>query len=222
MDGLHQKLESRGLQNISYMVVNRQDAQSQRLHPLLAQKLSVNITLYKQEPQQADVWQALNGDKDDFLIYDRCGRLTKHLSLPYTIIGKGHIEKAIREAYCNSTCGDCAHETADIPEECTRAPEPEPEGEGEEKPGHGHHGHHHHGVGHGHGHHGHHHGSHGHGHHHGDREQGRGQGRGQGQREASRGHVGQQAHQHGVEQMDLVHGQQQQAGGQQAMHMGKP
>lgn len=219
MDGLHQKLESRGLQNISYMVVNHQGEQSQRLHPLLAQKLSVNITLYKQEAQQADVWQALNGEKDDFLIYDRCGRLTNHISLPYTIIGHGHIEKAIREAYCNRTCGDCAHETADIPEECTKAPEPKPETEGEEEPGHGHHHHHHHhGVGHGHGH-GHHHGNHGHGHHHGvghdhgDREQGRGQGRG---REASRGHVGQQR----VEQLDLVHGQQQ--AGQQAMHMGKP
>jgi len=214
MDGLHQKQERLGLRNITYMVVNHQGGQSQRLHTMLAQRVSANISLYKQDTQQADVWQALNGEKDDFLIYDRCGRLTNHLSLPYTIIGQGHIEKAIKEAYCSRTCGDCVHEPADMPEECTRAPEPTPEGEGggEADHGHGHHSHGHHHGDHGHGHrHGDHHGV-GHGQH-GDREQGRGQ-----EREASRGHVGQQGHQHGVEQMDLVHGQQQ--AGQQAMHMG--
>ena len=71
MDGLRQTLERQGLENITYMVVNHRGEQSQRLHNLLRQKLSENITLYKQEPDQADVWQALAGDKDDFLIYDR-------------------------------------------------------------------------------------------------------------------------------------------------------
>lgn len=40
----------------------------------------------------------------------RCGRLTHHISLPYSIIGQGHIEGAIKEAYCNRICGDCTHE----------------------------------------------------------------------------------------------------------------
>lgn len=71
MDGLRQKLESQGLQNIVYMVINHQGAQAQRLHPMLAEKLSENITLYKQPEDQPDVWQALNGEKDDFFIYDR-------------------------------------------------------------------------------------------------------------------------------------------------------
>jgi len=218
MDSLHQKLEGRGLQNISYMVVNHQGEQSQRLHPMLAQRLSANITLYQQDAQQDDVWQALKGDKDDFLVYDRCSRLTNHLSLPYTIIGQGHIEKAIRQAYCNSTCGDCAHDPADIPEECTRAAQPMPEGGGGGREGEGgrDHGRGHHAHGHGHHHGGHHHGV-GHGHHHGHEG-----------RETSGRHVGQQGHQQqpeqqqqqhgGAEQMDLVHGQQQV--GQQAMHMG--
>lgn len=71
MDGLRQKLESQGLKDVVYMVVNQQGEQAQRLHTMLEQRLSENITLYKQDEQQPDVWQALGGEKDDFLIYDR-------------------------------------------------------------------------------------------------------------------------------------------------------
>lgn len=40
----------------------------------------------------------------------RCGHLTSKISLPYSIIGQGHVEGAIKEAYCNRICGDCIHE----------------------------------------------------------------------------------------------------------------
>ncbi len=71
MDGLRQKLENQGLKNVVYMVVNHQGEQAQRLHPMLEQRLTENILLYKQGEQQPDVWQTLRGEKDDFLIYDR-------------------------------------------------------------------------------------------------------------------------------------------------------
>ena len=72
LDGLRLKLEKQGLKNISYMVVNDKAENAQRLHHKLAEKLSEHIPLYAQsrsEPQ--DIWQILNGEKDDFLIYDR-------------------------------------------------------------------------------------------------------------------------------------------------------
>uniref|UniRef100_A0A3B3VRI7 Selenoprotein P n=1 Tax=Poecilia latipinna TaxID=48699 RepID=A0A3B3VRI7_9TELE len=145
------------------MVINHQGEQAQRLHPMLAERLSDKISLYKQGEQQPDVWQALNGKKDDFIIYDRCGRLTHHISLPYSVIGHGHIESAIKEAYCNRMCG-----ASDGP----AAVGDNTEHDHSRHHGHGHHGHGHHGHGHhGHGHHGHgHHGQHGHHHHrhHGD------------------------------------------------------
>lgn len=71
MDGLRQKLENQGLKDVVYMVINDRGEKAQQLHPLLAQRLSENIALYKQSEQQPDVWQTLNGKKDDFLIYDR-------------------------------------------------------------------------------------------------------------------------------------------------------
>lgn len=146
------------------MVINHQGPQAQLLHPFLQEQLSGNITLYRQESRQPDVWQVLNGEKDDIVIYDRCGRLIYHISKPYSIIERGNIEAAIRETYCKQICGDCIHQSTETPEECT-IPEPKPE---EEETGHSHgtgHGHHHgdrHGVGHGNRHERHHGRNHGH------------------------------------------------------------
>lgn len=184
MDGLRQKLESQGLRDVTYMVINHQGEQAQRLHTTLAQRLSESITLYKQDELQPDVWQTLGGEKDDFFIYDRCGRLTHHISLPYSIIGQGHVEVAIKDAYCKRMCGDCTHESAEIPEECKGKADAQPDAVAapavEEDTGHGHgHGHHHgHPHGHDHAHHGDNHGFHPrgfghgdgqhHGHHHGN------------------------------------------------------
>lgn len=40
----------------------------------------------------------------------RCGRLTRHISLPYSIVGTGHMETAIKDTYCKRICGECTHE----------------------------------------------------------------------------------------------------------------
>lgn len=53
------------------MVVNSQDGNSIRLHSLLEKKLSDNIDLYKQNPEDPDVWSVANAEKDDIQIYDR-------------------------------------------------------------------------------------------------------------------------------------------------------
>lgn len=158
LDDLRKKLEDAGLANITYMVVNSQDGNSIRLHSLLEKKLSDNIDLYKQNPEDPDVWSVANAEKDDIQIYDRCGRLTHHLSLPYTILSQPHVEEAIRNTYCTAVCGDCELEHSDHVEACNRTTEEKTE---EESPQTEHHHHHHHHSHHG----GHHHEGHHHGHH---------------------------------------------------------
>lgn len=135
MDDLRLKLERQGLENVTYMVVNHQGEPSQRLHLLLQEKFSQNISLYRQLPGQPDVWEALNGEKDDFLIYDRCGRLTYHISLPDSNLSTPYVAEAIRETYCRSVCGSCKLETPEQLPACNRTVEKEPEHHG--------HGHHH-------------------------------------------------------------------------------
>lgn len=199
MDSLRQKLESQGLKNVIYMVINHQGAQAQQLHIMLAERLSKNITLYKQEEQQPDVWQTLGGEKDDFFIYDRCGRLTHHISLPYSIIGHGHIEGAIRDTYCKRICGICSHESPDTPDECKMKAEETPDTAwtpvGEEDTGGGH------GHGHGQGR------AHGQGHGHG---QGQGQGQGHGHSHShGHGHGHEHGHHHGHHNGHSSHGDTQ-------------
>lgn len=63
------------------MVVNDRDERSQRLHHLLKERL-MNITLYAQDLSQPDVWQAVNAEKDDILVYDRFGSPLIQFSSP--------------------------------------------------------------------------------------------------------------------------------------------
>lgn len=72
MEDLRVKLEKEGYSNISYVVVNHQEISSRLKYVHLKNKVSEHIPVYQQEEDQPDVWTLLNGNKDDFLIYDRC------------------------------------------------------------------------------------------------------------------------------------------------------
>lgn len=75
------KMEKQGYVNITYMVVNNREEQSQKLHHLLNERL-INITLYAQDLSQPDVWQTVNAEKDDILVYDRFGSSLIQFNLP--------------------------------------------------------------------------------------------------------------------------------------------
>lgn len=101
------------------MVVNDQGQHSQEKYHHLREKVSENIPVYQQNNTQPDVWATLNGKKDDFLIYDRCGRLVYHLGLPYSFLTFPYVEEAIRITYCASSCGNCSYMTPKIEEMCS-------------------------------------------------------------------------------------------------------
>uniref|UniRef100_A0A670JQS7 Selenoprotein P n=1 Tax=Podarcis muralis TaxID=64176 RepID=A0A670JQS7_PODMU len=106
---LQLKLESDGLVNVSFMVINHQGHHSQLKYNQLREKVSEHIPVYQQDAKQPDVWTTLSGKKDDFLIYDRCGRLVYHLGLPYSFLSFPYVEEAIQITYCESKCGNCSY-----------------------------------------------------------------------------------------------------------------
>uniref|UniRef100_A0A287D283 Selenoprotein P N-terminal domain-containing protein n=1 Tax=Ictidomys tridecemlineatus TaxID=43179 RepID=A0A287D283_ICTTR len=108
LEDLRIKLEKEGYSNISYIVVNHQGISSQLNYIHLKNKVSDHIPVYQQEENQTDVWTLLNGYKDDFLIYDRCGHLVYHLGLPYSFLTSPYVEDAIKIAYCEDRCGNCS------------------------------------------------------------------------------------------------------------------
>uniref|UniRef100_G1Q9G6 Selenoprotein P N-terminal domain-containing protein n=3 Tax=Myotis lucifugus TaxID=59463 RepID=G1Q9G6_MYOLU len=118
LEDLRVKLEKEGFSNISYVVVNHQGHPSRLRYNLLKNKVSEHIPVYQQEENQTDVWTLLNGNKDDFLIYDRCGRLVYHLGLPFSILEFPYVEQAIKIAYCEEKCGNCSLTTLEDEDFC--------------------------------------------------------------------------------------------------------
>lgn len=163
MEELRLKLENDGLVNISFVVVNHQGKPSQLKYHILKERVSESIPVYQQDESQPDIWSLLNGNKDDFLIYDRCGRLVSHLGLPYSFLSFPYVEESIRIAYCENKCGICKNTTQIADDVCntalkgpaegpTEEPQPEePPKKNNARPhdptehrGHGHRHHHHH------------------------------------------------------------------------------
>lgn len=70
----------------------------------LKRRTSKGIPVYQQGPLQTNVWDTLQGDKDDFLVYDRCGRLTFHIVLPFSYLHYPYVEAAIRATYSQNIC----------------------------------------------------------------------------------------------------------------------
>ncbi|MEE6495236.1 hypothetical protein FKM82_001987 [Ascaphus truei] len=117
---LRDKLTLQGLTNISYIIVNDQSYLSRLKYPELQRRAPTEVPVYQQSPFQPDVWQILNGEKDDFYIYDRqvpavksqtaepCGRLTFHIRLPLSFLHFPYVEAAIRSTYSDDYCGNCS------------------------------------------------------------------------------------------------------------------
>uniref|UniRef100_A0A672M151 Selenoprotein Pb-like n=2 Tax=Sinocyclocheilus grahami TaxID=75366 RepID=A0A672M151_SINGR len=70
----------------------------------LKRRTAEGIPVYQQSPLQNDIWDILEGDKDDFLVYDRCGYLTFHIALPFSFLHFPYIEAAIRSTYHKNIC----------------------------------------------------------------------------------------------------------------------
>ncbi|KAK3534756.1 hypothetical protein QTP86_024087 [Hemibagrus guttatus] len=103
MGVLRDKLARGNLTSVAFLIVNEQDALSRVMYWELKRRAE-GIPVYQQSPLQEDVWDKLQGDKDDFLVYDRCGNLTFHIVLPYSFLHFPYIEAAIRATYFQNIC----------------------------------------------------------------------------------------------------------------------
>ncbi|GCC34990.1 hypothetical protein chiPu_0013468 [Chiloscyllium punctatum] len=113
---LQQKLRENGFVNISIIVLNHHGKASREKYQLLKSKVENQIPVYQQDVDQADVWDLLQGKKDDFLIYDSCGQLTYHLELPFTILTQPYVTYAIIKTYCQRICSNCSFVQDNSPE----------------------------------------------------------------------------------------------------------
>lgn len=90
------------------MIVNEKEPQARAMYWELKKRAPMGVPVYQQDPLQQDVWETLGGEKDDFLIYDRCGKLTFHIPLPYSFLHRPYIEAAVLATYHKDICGNCS------------------------------------------------------------------------------------------------------------------
>ncbi|CAM5136552.1 unnamed protein product [Eretmochelys imbricata] len=114
------------------MIVNEKAPLSRAMFWELKRLAPEGVPVYQQEILEPDVWQILDGDKDDFFIYDRCGRLAFHIPLPYSFLHFRYVESAVRFTYAKDVCGNCslysnstqeANGTAEGPKSLSQPPE---------------------------------------------------------------------------------------------------
>ncbi|MEQ2195249.1 hypothetical protein XENOCAPTIV_009618 [Xenoophorus captivus] len=120
---LRRKLTRSNITQVSFMIVNEQDPVSRAMYWELKRKAPTEVPVYQQGANQSDVWEVLDGDKDDFLIYDRCGLLTFHIVLPFSFLYNPYVEAAIRATYLRDIC-NCSS----VP---TKPPDVQPPDEGD-------------------------------------------------------------------------------------------
>ncbi|KYO47991.1 selenoprotein Pb [Alligator mississippiensis] len=145
LGGLREKLSRQGMANVSYMIVNEKAPLSRAMYWELKRQAPEGVPVYQQGILDPDVWQILDGDKDDFLIYDKCGRLVFHISLPYSFLHFPYVESAVHFTYTKDYCGNCIHYSNSTQQEANGTAEGQvnpslaPEQEKEEEPStHGH------------------------------------------------------------------------------------
>ncbi|NXP70382.1 SELPB protein, partial [Ramphastos sulfuratus] len=116
------------------LIVNEKAPLSRAMFGELQRRAPPGVPVYQPEPEEPDVWQILGGDKDDFLVYDRCGRLAFHIQLPYSYLHFPYVESAIRFTHSKDFCGNCslypnttqeANSTMEVPVTLNPLPEEE-------------------------------------------------------------------------------------------------
>jgi len=97
---MKKKFDGKGWKNITYMIINRKSAKGKKY---LLQKDGFQVY----ESEMEDSWEKLNGSKDDFLIYNKCGGLAYHVKHPMSYLGWPYTKNAILLAYirrCKKPC----------------------------------------------------------------------------------------------------------------------
>lgn len=100
LETIRQEYIAQGRTEISFMIVNSKEVPEQ-----IGQLSSrTNFPVY-QDTNATNIWNKLNGGKDDVLIYDRCGKLVYFIPFPSSLLRYHLTDWAIRTAYDTDPCG---------------------------------------------------------------------------------------------------------------------
>ncbi|XP_031824416.1 selenoprotein Pb-like [Sarcophilus harrisii] len=111
---LQERLARAGTAGVRFLIVNHKSAAAQALQGELELRAPRGVPVYSQRGPRPDIWGLLGGAKDDFLVYDRCGRLTFHIQLPFSALSFPFVEAAVRFSHQQDHCGNCSFYPAQV------------------------------------------------------------------------------------------------------------
>ncbi|XP_015928303.1 BEACH domain-containing protein lvsA [Parasteatoda tepidariorum] len=93
------------MDDINFMIVNSNLQHAVLLRRELENRVSFDVF---QDNHEVNVWNKMEGGKDDVYIYDRCGRLAYFIPYPLSVMASADslVPKAIIATYLRSPCGD--------------------------------------------------------------------------------------------------------------------
>lgn len=53
------------------------------------------------------IWELMGTTKDDIMVFDRCGRLTYHVIMPWSMLTYPYVKAALLSTYHDEPCGQC-------------------------------------------------------------------------------------------------------------------
>lgn len=82
----------RNISDVSFMILNMKKAAA-TINELTRR---VSFPVYQEETTQ-DIMGLLGGKKDDILIYNRCGLLVDHFTMPYSYLGYSFVRQSLQK-----------------------------------------------------------------------------------------------------------------------------
>ncbi|KAG8233156.1 hypothetical protein J437_LFUL014108 [Ladona fulva] len=53
------------------------------------------------------IWELMGAAKDDIMVFDRCGHLTYHVIMPWSLLTYPYVKAAVLSTYHDKPCGPC-------------------------------------------------------------------------------------------------------------------
>ncbi|KAG8233157.1 hypothetical protein J437_LFUL014109 [Ladona fulva] len=105
MDELRVRLKAAGFGDVRLVIINAGSS----AHAGLALQAAARAVPVLQDNDilSPSIWELMGAAKDDIMVFDRCGHLTYHVIMPWSLLTYPYVKAAVLSTYHDKPCGPC-------------------------------------------------------------------------------------------------------------------